>query len=309
MLNDYYQNIGAKGFFARYGIINAIRRGSYIASGIHYVRDYEMKKLLWQRKVAKKVEKYFKYYNQTPEGLVLKNVTLRNPVWVYWNTGMENAPDIVKSCYFSMRKYEGDRIVPLSDNNLDQYIQMPEYIEKKKNQGLMPLACYTDLVRFALLEHYGGTWIDATVYLTDCIPDLILKSDFFAFRNTLGLLENPALYAVWFLHAKKNNEVIKKVRNVSFAYWKNENHVVEYLLSNIIITKILAKDLDAEQAIPYMNSDYSEYFVRVLGNQFDEEQWQWIKKLTSIHKLTYKLSTEIDRENTFYHKLVRRLIG
>ena len=95
---------------------------------------------------------------------------------------------------------------------------------------------------------------------------------------------------------------------MSFAYWKNENHVVEYLLSNIIITKILAKDLDAEQAIPYMNSDYSEYFVRVLGNQFDEEQWQWIKKLTSIHKLTYKLSPEIDRENTFYNKLVRRLI-
>jgi hypothetical protein len=29
MLNDYYQNIGMKGFIQRYGIVNAVKRGAF----------------------------------------------------------------------------------------------------------------------------------------------------------------------------------------------------------------------------------------------------------------------------------------
>ena len=38
-----------------------------------------------------------------------------------------------------------------------------------------------------------------------------------------------------------------------------------------------------------MNSDYSEYLVKVLSDDYSEEKWNWIKKLTGIHRLTYKL--------------------
>ena len=37
--------------------------------------------------------------------------------------------------------------------------------------------------------------------------------------------------------------------------------------------------------MPYLNSDYSEYLVRVLGDKFTEEKFNWIKRLTGIHKL------------------------
>ena len=56
-----------------------------------------------------------------------------------------------------------------------------------------------------------------------------------------------------------------------------------------------------------MNSDYSEYLVRVLGDRFTEEKFNWIKRLTGIHKLTYKLEPSIDKEETVYHYLVRNL--
>ena len=42
--------------------------------------------------------------------------------------------------------------------------------------------------------------------------------------------------------------------------------------------------------MPYLNSDYSEYLVRVLGDKFTEEKFNWIKRLTGIHKLTYGAS-------------------
>lgn len=59
--------------------------------------------------------------------------------------------------------------------------------------------------------------------------------------------------------------------------------------------------------MPYLNSDYSEYLVRVLGDKFTEEKFNWIKRLTGIHKLTYKLEPSIDKEETVYHYLVRNL--
>lgn len=42
----------------------------------------------------------------------------------------------MKKLLFSMKKYGGDRIVLFSDDNLDQYIQMSEYIEKRRIKGL-----------------------------------------------------------------------------------------------------------------------------------------------------------------------------
>ena len=196
----------------------------------------------------------------------------------------------------------------LNDQNLADYIRLPEYIEKKKDAGQIPMAGYADLMRFALLEHYGGTWIDSTVYLTDPIPDMILNSDFFAVRNSLLLIDNPVLYPAWFLHAKKGNKTIREIRNVAFAYWLKNEHVIEYLLPNLIITLVVKSNPEVEKAIPYMNSDYSEYLVKVLADDYSEEKWNWIKKLTGIHKLTYKLSPDIEAEGTFYKALIENSI-
>ena len=48
MLNDYYQNIGMKGFIQRYGIVNAVKRGAFMFIKLHLVKDYEVRKVLWQ---------------------------------------------------------------------------------------------------------------------------------------------------------------------------------------------------------------------------------------------------------------------
>ena len=171
MLNDYYQNIGMKGFIQRYGIVNAVKRGAFMFIKLHLVMDYDVRKVLWQ----------------------------------------ERASIIVQKCYESVCKHSNQKIILLNDQNLADYIRLPDYIEKKKDAGQIPMAGYADLMRFALLEHYGGTWIDSTVYLTAPIPDMILNSDFFAVRNSLLLIDNPVLYPAWFLHAKKGNKTIREI--------------------------------------------------------------------------------------------------
>ena len=304
MLNDYYQNVGIKGFFKRYGVVNALRRGSFMANRLHLVQDYEMRKVLWQRKALNKIRKYMKYQNSDPQGLEFPDKEFDNPVWVYWDQGMDNAPDIIKRCYRSLREYSGRQVIALSKENIDKYIRFPSYITEKFENGDIPIAGYTDLMRFALLEHYGGTWADATLFFTEQIPEEIMSCPFFAFQNSMGLLDNPVLYPAWFLHTERHNEAIRGIRNVAYSYWMHEHHVIEYLLPNLIMTEYLHTHPEVEKAIPYLNSDYSEYLVRKLGDDYTPEEFEWIKKLTGIHKLTYKLDDSINREGSIYHHIM-----
>lgn len=49
---------------------------------------------------------------------------------------------------------------------------------------------------------------------------------------------------------------------------------------------------------------HSEYLVKALADDYSEEKWNWIKKLTGIHKLTYKLETAINRKDSFYQHII-----
>lgn len=307
MLNDYYQNIGLKGFLKRYGVVNAIRRGIFMANPVHYVKSYEVRKVLWQSSAAESIKPYLKYKDIDVKGIEYPAKSVEDPVWIFWDKGIDNSPVLVKKCVESIEQYASRDVIFLTNNNLNKYIKLPDYIERKKDAGQIPMAGYTDIMRVALLEHYGGTWIDSTVYLTDYIPDVILNSDFFAFRNSLLLIENPVLYPAWFLHAKKGNKTIREVRNVAFAYWLKNEHMVEYLLPNLIITLVLKEDPESEKKIPYMNSDYSEYLIKVLSDKYSEKKFEWIKSLTSIHKLSYKLDEGINKEGNFYRYIIENV--
>lgn len=304
MLNDYYQNVGLKGYFNRYGIWNGIKRGMFNAMPIHLVKDYEIKKVLWQKSASKYVRKYIKYKDENPEGLEFNCKKIpENPVWVFWNSGMDNAPDIVKACYRTLEKNSGGTVIALDEHNIDEYVIFPSYIKEKVDNGNIPIAGYTDLMRFALLEHYGGTWIDSTVYLSGPISQVILNSDFFALRNTMMLIDNPVLYPAWFLHSKAGNKTIREIRNVAFAYWSKEQHVIEYLLPNLIISE-LVKGTDVEKNMPYLSTDYSEYLIKCLGDEYSKEKLDWIFGLTGVHKLSYKLDDSIAKSDTIYCKLI-----
>ena len=66
-----------------------------------------------------------------------------HPIWIYWNKGIEQAPIIIQKCYESVCKHSNQKIILLNDQNLADYIRLPDYIEKKKDAGQIPMAGYT----------------------------------------------------------------------------------------------------------------------------------------------------------------------
>ena len=47
----------------------------------------------------------------------------------------------------------------------------------------MGFAHFTDIIRLALLYNYGGVWIDATILLTDYLPQEYFEMDYFMFQR------------------------------------------------------------------------------------------------------------------------------
>ena len=80
MLNDYYQNIGMKGFIQRYGIVNAVKRGAFMFIKLHLVKDYEVRKVLWQERASTKIKPYLKYKDTDAEGLSFPENDVENPI-------------------------------------------------------------------------------------------------------------------------------------------------------------------------------------------------------------------------------------
>lgn len=302
-----FQNIGFSDYLKRYGLRYGIKRVIFTAFPFHIVNDYENKKILYYRRVENKLKKkYLKSAAIDPEGLSYGTIEVDNPVWVYWRQGIENAPEIVKCCIDSICKHSSKKVIILSEQSSKMYIKMPGYILDKIQNGNMSAAAYSDLLRFSLLEHYGGTWIDATVFLTGDLPSYITESEFFAYQDSFGLIYNPARISNWLLHCKSGNKAMRYTRNMVFQYWKEEKYVIEYLFTYMLLQISLEADKPTLEKMPYANSDYCHLLLNHLDLPFNESIYEHIAELSNVHKLTYKLYKEVieDKDN-FYSRIVR----
>lgn len=301
-----FQNIGMNDYIKRYGFKNAMMRGIFMANPFHIVKDYENKKILYYRKARKYIERrYYHFANCDVTGIQYGACQYENVIWVYWKQGFENAPPIVQRCVKSIEKYSEMPVIKLDQNNIENYVRLPQDILQKYHSGNMSDAALSDLIRFALLEHFGGTWLDATVLLTGKIPSYILESDFFAFRDNFGLIENPALLSTWLLHSRAHNDVVRMTRNIVFAYWRKEKYVVEYLMIYIMLQLVCEKNRDLTGWFPYANSDYCHQYLNALDAPFCEKMLTHITAMSSIHKMSYKLKESVlTNTDNFYAKLI-----
>ena len=171
----------------------------------------------------------------------------------------------------------------------------------------MSVAAESYLLRFSLLEHYEGTWIDATVFLTGDLPCYITESEIFAYQDTFGKIDNPACISNWLLHCKPGNKVMRCTRNMAFQYWREENYVMEYLFTYMLLRIALENDKPSQEKMPYANSDYCHLMLNNLDLPFDESKYKHITELCNVHKLTYKLYKDVtENKNNFYSRIVRK---
>ena len=156
-----------------------------------------------------------------------ENSRLSKKVFVFWWDGFCNAPEIVKKCLESVKKYHIDKEVILIDkNNYNQYTDIHETVINGFEQGKISIQTFSDILRFNLLKNNGGTWIDATILFLEKydLEEKMGEKSFesLEFEGTKDFFAYEELECSWsgfFIAAKENCVLINAIDNVFREYY------------------------------------------------------------------------------------------
>lgn len=269
----------------------------------------------WEEKNAyKKISKLLKwaetdYSNQTA---INNEIEPNKTIWIYWRQGLENAPEIVKKCVNSAKCHNANRkIVILSECNINDFVQFPDFIEKKHKDGVISEAHYSDLLRIELLIQYGGVWMDATCYSTKEIPDYVNESDLFMFStgNWWPWLMNPSKCSNWFIKSNKDNILLRKLRNFLFEHWRNRNRAIHYYVFHFALSALAEYDIECRRIwnkVPFVSNLLPHYFMYSFAKPYRYDEYNYALDQCFIHKCSYKFDKSLlqkKEENYLQHFL------
>lgn len=175
-----------------------------------------------------------RYQNCTAMGEPEENAA----IWVCWWTGEETAPALVRKCIESIRANAGTHPVNLIDRNTySSYLDLPEDMVKNVGNGTMGLAHLADYIRVALLEKYGGLWLDATIFCAKKIPQAYFEYPFFTCKSNptaCGYLSQMR-WTTFVLGGWKGNVFYRFLKEALEAYWSQERVAIDYLFFDYLI--------------------------------------------------------------------------
>lgn len=222
---------------------------------------------------------------EMPAGVPSKNI------WIFWMQGIDNAPDIVKSCMNSVRHFAPDyEIHIVTQDNIKQYVSLPDHIYKALEEKRMSYAHFSDILRMALLYSYGGIWMDSTVLLTGTLPDYCTQEPLFFFQRQ-KYESLPHFGSNWFISSVKGNPIIKRMYELLLEYWKRESYVCDYFIFHIFMFLLINRNKSVKpyvDNIPYIVNLVPMVLLESLFDPFTQKKWDYALKYSSIHKLSYK---------------------
>lgn len=250
-----------------------------------------------------------KSYNHT----VINNQSdMSDCIWICWWQGLDQAPDIVKKCVDSIKVNAGShRVIIITEDNYKDYVQFPDWLEKKKEKGIISRTHYSDLLRLELLAEHGGIWLDSTFF---CVSNEIEKY----FEMPVWSIKRPdyghsSVACGYFANYSfgctfENRDVFMRIRDYAFQYWQMNDFMIDYLFLDYLVVLAQKNNSNIDKAfktIPSNNPNCDELF-KVLGKPFDEKKWDELKKDTALFKLTWKKEFPLNKDGkmTFYGMLL-----
>lgn len=236
-----------------------------------------------------------------------KNSVQSNKVWFFWGQGIENAPPIVQACVKSIKKNLSDKEINLLNiDNYKEYIEFPKYIEEKFNKGKISYAHFADLIRIELLTQYGGIWFDATVLCTGEIPEYILNSELFVYKN-IGLDksdEETIAASNWLISSWSHNCIIEMTRNLLFEYWRKENKALNYFFFHLFFKMATEKYKKDWKNVPTFNNVTPHILQFELLDEYNKNRFEQIKNMSTVHKLNRRFENKDNNKFTYLDYII-----
>lgn len=213
-------------------------------------------------------------------------------VFVFWAQGESEMPVGVRACFDSVKKNCGKRRVVFIDmNNLGEWVTLPSFVLSKLNDGVLSIVHFSDIVRFCLLEKYGGWWLDATVFLSHQLPSAMglfsVKS-----HSAKGFV-SKGMWSGFIWHMPKDYPLAVYLKRFLFNWWSQPDATLpDYFFIDYCIrwfylnNKPFQKQIDE---LPFSNPELYFFQSPICETAFNAEEWQRIAKGTCFFKTNYKL--------------------
>ena len=310
---NYYQDISKKRAYFPNNILNWQLLGKFLGQIPYVIGENNARKICEKRhKVTREfLEKEFYEFIINYEFNTC-NQENSKIIWTLWMQGYENAPELVKSTIDSIRKFaelNNFQFILLEENTIEKYVVFPKLIKEKMDLGVIDYTKISDILRVSLLAKYGGTWVDATIYMKEEFDSSLLLQNYYTIKT--GGIEDysPNIsnnrWKGFFLSG--NSSLFSFTRDFFFEYYSRYDIAVDYLLIDYIFDiaykydeKIKNQMLELEKSNPNLF-----WLERHLGDEFNQKVWDNITETTKAFKTTYKLSGKIkSNKNNFYSKLI-----
>ena len=232
-------------------------------------------------------------------------------IWICWWQGLENAPEIVKKCIFSIKKYAGNhKIIIITDENYMNFVSFPTWIEEKYKRGIITKTHLSDLLRISLLAQYGGIWLDSTFFCTgdleSCFKMPIWSIKRPDYRHVSVACGEFANYS--FGCTSEYRKVFAILREYLLEYWKHYDYMIDYLFLDYLIVLARKQNAYVDQAFVEIipNNKNCDELLKVLGTIYNSEEWESLKENTTLFKLTWKTNfpKDINGKSTYWGKLL-----
>lgn len=244
-----------------------------------------------KRKINKAIEK-FKNDN-------LDKSHKSNYVWMIWFQGEENMPIVIKKCYERAKLIFKDNLILITLSNLKDYLSLPQEIYDLYNNKKISMVYFSDLIRYGLLSKYGGTYLDATCYLSKEIPLELTNSSLFCFKSGF---DNKEIinFQSWFLISEANNKIIDLTYK-TLIYLTLKNKGTPHYFYSYFVFNMVTRHFSSEWNNILPLDDLNCYnFQKLFYNNLDRNKMNFILNSAFIHKLTYKFNENLNEESYNY---------
>lgn len=247
------------------------------------------------RKMALKHDSFTKF-SSTPY--------TNNTIWVFWAQGYDKMPALVKRCVEQIDRMKGEfQLVVLDTNSYKQYVTLPDIVLRKLAEGKMTLTHFSDILRFALLQKYGGWWMDATIFPLHPIEKPNSLYSIKTTYQTQYISECKWSSFLWYMPA--GHPMARFLSEAWKSYWEKNDELVEYFLIDHLVKlfyMVNASFRHEIDALPLEN-EYLYFMQSEESNlPFNESKWENICNTTKFFKCNWR--SEI-KEETFRWEILR----
>lgn len=235
------------------------------------------------------------------------------PIWVFWWSGEENMPEVIRACLKSKIIASGQRhpVVVLSKYNIDDYVEFPKYIWDHFSEGKLKVQHLADMIRVQLIKRYGGIWLDASVYCIKEIPDDIFEMSIYSMRGDIDrrYISNNQ-WTTFVIGGWKNNILCSFLNEFFLEYCKVEKRFIDYYMFDCAIALAYRNIPVVRQGLDKLIITDGDYYW-LNEHLSDKETQDLIEDLLSQECVFQKISwrrfeNECIEKDTLYSYLINR---